>query len=96
VAIWRAGALARKDIGDFRREEAFRRRQPDIHARYVPAAAGTAVGTAAQTLNTIALEQARKIIGDMPPRQQEIALTRWQRQSPYCTGYIGYIGCSTY
>ena len=55
-------------------KQAFRRRQPDIQARYQPAAADTA----AQALSAIALERAREIIGEMPPRQQEIALMRWQ------------------
>ena len=65
---WLLGTLANKDISDFRR------RQPDIQARYQPAAADTA----AQALSAIALERAREIIGEMPPRQQEIALMRWQ------------------
>ena len=71
---WLLGTLANKDVSDFRRKEAFRRRQPDIQARYQPAAADTA----AQALSAIALERAREIIGEMPPRQQEIALMRWQ------------------
>jgi RNA polymerase sigma factor (sigma-70 family) len=71
---WLLGTLAHKDISDFRRKEAFRRREPDIHARYQ----ATAADTAAQALNAIALAQAREIIEDMPPRQKEIALMRWQ------------------
>jgi RNA polymerase sigma-70 factor (ECF subfamily) len=71
---WLLGTLANKDISDFRRKEAFRRRQPDIQARYQPAAADTA----AQALSAIALERAREIIEEMPPRQKEIALMRWQ------------------
>lgn len=71
---WLLGTLAHKDISDFRHREAFRRRQPDIHARYQP----TAADTEAEALNSIALAKARKIIEDMPPRQQEIALLRWQ------------------
>jgi RNA polymerase sigma factor (sigma-70 family) len=71
---WLLGTLAHKDISDFRRKEAFRRSQPDIHARYHAAAADTA----AQALNAIALARAREIIEDMPPRQKEIALMRWQ------------------
>jgi RNA polymerase sigma factor (sigma-70 family) len=71
---WLLGTLAHKDISDFRRKEALRRRQPDIQARYQP----TAADTAAQALNAIALARAREIIAEMPPRQQEIALLRWQ------------------
>ena len=71
---WLLGTLANKDISDFRRKQAFRRRQPDIQARYQPAAADTA----AQALSAIALQRAREIIGEMPPRQQENALMRWQ------------------
>jgi RNA polymerase sigma factor (sigma-70 family) len=71
---WLLGTLANKDISDFRRREAFRRKQPDILARYRVATSDTAAGA----LNSIALEQARKIIEDMPPRQKKVALMRWQ------------------
>ncbi len=71
---WLLGTLVNKDISDFRRKEAFRRRQADIHARYQ----ATAADTAAQALNAIALERAWEIIEDMPPRQQKIARMRWQ------------------
>jgi RNA polymerase sigma factor (sigma-70 family) len=71
---WLLSTLANKDISDFRRKEVFRRRQPDIHARYQ----GTVPDTAAQALNAIALDQARQIIEDMPPRQKKVALMRWQ------------------
>ena len=57
-----------------RREEAFRRRQPDIQARYQ----ATAADTAAEALNAIALERAREIIEGLPPRQRACALMRWQ------------------
>jgi RNA polymerase sigma factor (sigma-70 family) len=71
---WLLSTLAHKDISDFRRQEAFRRRQPAIHARYQP----TAADTEAAALNSIALARAREIIDDLPPRQREIALLRWQ------------------
>jgi RNA polymerase sigma factor (sigma-70 family) len=71
---WLLGTLANKDISDFRRREAFRRKQPDILARY----RGATSDTAARALNSIALEQARKVIEDMPPRQKKVALMRWQ------------------
>jgi RNA polymerase sigma factor (sigma-70 family) len=71
---WLLGTLANKDISDFRRKQAFRHKQADIQARYQ----GTEADTAAQALNAIALERAREIIGEMPPRQQKIALMRWQ------------------
>jgi RNA polymerase sigma factor (sigma-70 family) len=71
---WLLSTLANKDISDFRRKEAFRRRQPDIQARYQ----GIAADTAAQALNSIALDQARQIIEEMPPRQKKVALMRWQ------------------
>jgi RNA polymerase sigma factor (sigma-70 family) len=75
---WLLSTLAHKNISGFRRQEALRRRQPDIQARYQP----TAADTAAQALNAIALARARarEIIADMPPRQREIALLRWQDQ----------------
>jgi RNA polymerase sigma factor (sigma-70 family) len=73
---WLLGTLVKKDISDYRRKEAFRRRQPDIHARYTSAPADTA----AQALNALALQRAREIIEDMPPKQQKIALLRWRDQ----------------
>jgi RNA polymerase sigma factor (sigma-70 family) len=71
---WLLGTLAHKDISDLRRKAAFRRRQPEIHARYqaIPA------DTEAQALNAIALARAGEIIDEMPPRQKEIALMRWR------------------
>jgi RNA polymerase sigma-70 factor (ECF subfamily) len=71
---WLLGTLAKKDISGFRRREAFRRRHAAIYARYQ----ATEADTAAQALNAIALERARQIIDDMPPRQKEISLMRWQ------------------
>jgi RNA polymerase sigma factor (sigma-70 family) len=71
---WLLSTLAHKDISAFRRQEAFRRRQPDIYARYQP----TEADTAAQALNAVALSRAREIIDGMPPRQKEVALMRWQ------------------
>src|ERR1700722_14323850 len=38
---WRLGTLTHKDISDLRRKAAFRRRQPEINARYQGAAADT-------------------------------------------------------
>jgi RNA polymerase sigma-70 factor (ECF subfamily) len=71
---WLLGPLAHKDISDLRRKAAFRRRQPEINARYQ----GAAADTEAQALNAIALARAREIIDGMPPRQKEIALMRWR------------------
>jgi RNA polymerase sigma factor (sigma-70 family) len=71
---WLLGTLVHKDISDFRHQDAFRRRQSEIHARYQP----TPADTEAAALNAIALERARAVIEDMPPRQREIALLRWQ------------------
>jgi RNA polymerase sigma factor (sigma-70 family) len=73
---WLLSTLAHKNVSDIRRQQALRRRQPDIQARYQL----TAADTAAQALNAIALARAREIIADMPPRQREIALLRWQDQ----------------
>ena len=71
---WLLSTLAHKDISDLRRRAAFRRRQPEIHARYT----ATPADTEAQALNAIALARAREIIDGMPPRQREIALMRWR------------------
>jgi len=71
---WLLGTLANKDVSAFRRREAFRRKQPDIAAKYQ----GAACDTAALALYAIALEQAREIIEDLPPRQKKVALMRWQ------------------
>src|ERR1700692_3602247 len=38
---WLVGTLANKDVSEFRRQEAFRRRQPDIQSRYQATAADT-------------------------------------------------------
>lgn len=71
---WLLGTLTHKDISGLRRKAAFRRRQPEIHARYQ----ATPADTEAQALNAIALARAREIIDGMPPRQKEIALMRWR------------------
>jgi RNA polymerase sigma factor (sigma-70 family) len=71
---WLLATLANKDISELRRNQAFRRKQPDIHARYEATAADTAV----QALHAIALDRAWEIIEEMPPRQKKIALMRWQ------------------
>jgi RNA polymerase sigma-70 factor, ECF subfamily len=71
---WLLSTLAHKNISDFRRQQAFRRRQPAIHARYHR----TAADTEAEALNAVAVATALRIIEDMPPRQREIALLRWQ------------------
>src|SRR5260370_6086336 len=71
---WLLGTLANKDVSDFRHKEAFRRRQPDIQARYQASEADTA----AQALNAIALRRARESSHQRPPRQRKIALVRWQ------------------
>ena len=71
---WLLGTLAHKDISDLRRKAAFRRREPEIHARYQ----GAPADTEAQALNAIALARAWEINEDMPPRQKEVALMRWR------------------
>jgi RNA polymerase sigma factor (sigma-70 family) len=71
---WLLSTLAHKDISDLRRRAAFRRREPEIHARYQ----ATEADTEAEALNAIALARAREIIDGMPPRQREIALMRWR------------------
>jgi RNA polymerase sigma-70 factor (ECF subfamily) len=71
---WLLSTLAHKDISALRRKAAFRRREPEIHARYQ----ATEADTEAQALNAIALARAREIIDRMPPRQKEIALMRWR------------------
>jgi RNA polymerase sigma factor (sigma-70 family) len=71
---WLLATVANKNVSEFRRREAFRRRQSDIHVRYQP----TGADTEAQALNVIALKRAREIIGEMPPQQKRIALMRWQ------------------
>ena len=71
---WLLATVANKNVSEFRRQEAFRRRQSDIHVRYQV----TAADTEAQALNAIALRRARELIEAMPPRQKQIALMRWQ------------------
>ena len=71
---WLLSTLAHKDINEFRHQEVFRRRQPEIHARYQP----TPADTETEALHAIALAKAREIIDGLPPRQREVALLRWQ------------------
>jgi RNA polymerase sigma factor (sigma-70 family) len=71
---WLLSTVANKNVSEFRRREAFRRRQSDIHLRYQP----TPADTEAQALNVIALKRAREIIDELPPQQKRIALMRWQ------------------
>lgn len=71
---WLLGTLANKNVSEYRRRAAFRRREGEIHARYQV----TAADTMAQALHEIALARARDIIEGMPPRQRQVALLRWQ------------------
>ena len=66
---WLLATLAHKDISALRHREAFRRRQPAIHARYQP----TAADTEAEALNAVAVAAALRIIEDTPPRQRKAA-----------------------
>ena len=75
---WLLSTLAHKDIRELRHQEIFRRRQPDILALYRP----TAADAEAEARNAIALARAREIIQEMPPRQREVALLRWQDHLP--------------
>lgn len=71
---WLLATLANKNVSEYRRRDAFHRRETEIHARYQ----ATATDTMAQALNEIALARAREIIEGMPPRQRQVALMRWQ------------------
>jgi len=66
---WLLSTLAHKNISDFRHQQAFRRRQPAIHARYHR----TAADTEAEALNAVAVAAALRIIEDTPPRQRKAA-----------------------
>jgi RNA polymerase sigma factor (sigma-70 family) len=70
---WLRTTLSRKEISNFRRRAAFRRKQPDLHRRYQAAEADTEQ----QALSAIALERAAEIIEGLPDKQKRIALMRW-------------------
>ena len=76
---WLLGTLAHKDISDLHHRAAFRRRQPEIHARYQ----GTQADTEIQALNAIVLagytvRSPGQMISISPPR-------RWHRPTPSVT-----------
>ena len=73
---WLLGTLAKKDISDFRRKEAFRRRHADIHARYQ----ATAAWWIRQAITRAMADQARTI--RIPVHMVEVInkLARVQRQ----------------
>jgi DNA-directed RNA polymerase specialized sigma24 family protein len=69
---WLLKTLSNKAVSEFRRRDAFRRRQPDLYHRYRVREADTSD----QALNGIALEQAAKIINGLSDKQKKIALMR--------------------
>ena len=73
---WLLGTLAKKDVSDFRRQEAFRRRHADIHARYQ----ATAAWWIRQAITRAMADQARTI--RIPVHMVEVInkLARVQRQ----------------
>ena len=71
---WLLATVANKNVSEYRRRDASRRRETEIHARYQ----ATAADTMAQALNEIALGRAREIIEGLPPRQRQVALMRWR------------------
>ena len=72
---WLLATVANKNISAFRRTEAFRRRQLPTSTSAISPPPPT---RQAQALNMIALKRAREIIEELPPRQRQIALMRWQ------------------
>jgi RNA polymerase sigma-70 factor, ECF subfamily len=70
---WLLKTLSNKVVSEFRRSDAFRRRQPDLYRRYQAREADTSD----QALNGIALEQVAKIINGLSDKQKKIALLRW-------------------
>jgi RNA polymerase sigma factor (sigma-70 family) len=70
---WLRTTLSHKETSLFRRRAALRRKQPELHRKYQAAEPDPEQ----QALSAIALERAVKIIEDLPARQREIALMRW-------------------
>ena len=70
---WLRTTLSHKEISNYRRRMALRRRQPELHRRYQSAEADTEQ----QALSAIALERAAEIIEGLPGTQKRIALMKW-------------------
>jgi RNA polymerase sigma-70 factor (ECF subfamily) len=70
---WLRRTLANIDVSDFRRRQAFDRRQSQLYHRYQARAADTPE----QAMNKIALQQAAKTIAGLSDKQKRIALMRW-------------------
>jgi RNA polymerase sigma factor (sigma-70 family) len=70
---WLRTTLSHKEISNFRRRLAFRRKQPELHHMYQAPEADTEQ----QALSALALERATKIIEGLPGKQKRIALMKW-------------------
>ncbi len=70
---WLSKTLVNKQISAFRRQEAFRKRIPELFALYQPAE----TDTANDGISAVMLEQAITEISRLPDRQHTIALMRW-------------------
>ena len=62
-----------KEVSHFRRRQAFRRRQPELHRRYQAAESDPEQ----QALFGLAVKKAAKIIKGLPVRRRRIALMKW-------------------
>jgi RNA polymerase sigma-70 factor (ECF subfamily) len=70
---WLTTTLSHKEISQFRRRTSFRRKLPELHARY----RGPAADTEQQALSEIALARAGNVIEGLPGKQYRIALMKW-------------------
>ena len=70
---WLRTTLSNKKTDHFRRRAVFRRKQAELYRKYQAAEPDPE----RQVLSALALERAAKIIESLPPRQQRIALMKW-------------------
>lgn len=90
---WLLSVVRNKDISDFRRRQAFQRKQADIHTRYH----GPDPDTETEAMHAIALEKSREIIEDMPDRQRTVALMLWHNmRAPEIAAELGITESSVY
>jgi RNA polymerase sigma factor (sigma-70 family) len=72
-ARWLQTTVNHLAISEFRRNDAFRDRLPQLEVRYRPAPADTD----AEALSGIAVDRCWRVIQALPPRQHAVAVMRW-------------------
>jgi RNA polymerase sigma-70 factor (ECF subfamily) len=70
---WLRTTLSNKATDHFRRRALFHRKQAELHRKYQ----ASEPDPERQALSALALERAAKILEGLPPRQQRIAVMKW-------------------